>query len=196
MNRCLCNVKIRDLLKQNTELQQRNSELVLENRKLKNSDFQQSLLSSKDTLKKRYISYNEYGEMLQELTDYLLDYIKTNNIKFDAIFAPPRGAVPIAIHLSHHLDIDNIINVGIIEHFKKQSWLLIDDIVDTGKTMINIKNLIKDSNTPITAYTASLFYKSHSDFKPDYYVYETSDWIVFPWEKLDEKPNRKKYEHL
>jgi len=30
--------------------------------------------------------------------------------------------------------------------------------------------------------TAALFYKKRAMFTPDYYVEETANWIVFPWE--------------
>ena len=30
--------------------------------------------------------------------------------------------------------------------------------------------------------TATLYYKKHSILKPDYYIRETKDWVVYPWE--------------
>jgi len=59
--------------------------------------------------------------------------------------------------------------------------LVVDDLVDTGKT---IKGLLQD--------TAVIFYKPRSIVKPTFYVTEVpnDEWIVFPWEHLDEMPNR------
>jgi hypoxanthine phosphoribosyltransferase len=42
--------------------------------------------------------------------------------------------------------------------------------------------LIKEALPNATIKTAVLFYKPKSKIKPDYYVEETTDWIVFPWE--------------
>ena len=33
--------------------------------------------------------------------------------------------------------------------------------------------------------TVTIYYKPHSVFKPDYYADVTSDWIIFPWERLE-----------
>ncbi|MCK4844739.1 MAG: phosphoribosyltransferase, partial [Candidatus Heimdallarchaeota archaeon] len=30
--------------------------------------------------------------------------------------------------------------------------------------------------------SATLYYKKHSIIKPDYYIKETENWVVYPWE--------------
>lgn len=55
--------------------------------------------------------------------------------------------------------------------------LIIEDIVDTGKTAEFLK-----SKFPNSKFFA-LHYKSQkSSYKPDYFLWETNDWIVYPWE--------------
>jgi hypoxanthine phosphoribosyltransferase len=59
--------------------------------------------------------------------------------------------------------------------------LLVDDVVDTGKSMVLIKkHLSRQGAKEIKLLT--LYYKPWSVVKPDFYSKETSDWIVFPWE--------------
>lgn len=64
-----------------------------------------------------------------------------------------------------------------------KSILVIDDIADTGHTLELVTELLKKGVPTATIQTAVLFYKLKSKVKPNYYVEETADWIVFPWEK-------------
>jgi len=38
--------------------------------------------------------------------------------------------------------------------------------------------------------SASLYYKPKSTYRPDFFINETTSWIVFPWEQYDEKPSQ------
>ncbi|MDZ7586622.1 MAG: phosphoribosyltransferase family protein, partial [Patescibacteria group bacterium] len=62
--------------------------------------------------------------------------------------------------------------------------LLFDDVADTGKSFqFTREHLQKNKVKSIT--TASLLYKPHSIFKPYYYGYQTSAWIIFPYEVIE-----------
>lgn len=63
--------------------------------------------------------------------------------------------------------------------------LVVDDLVDSGKTLDFVLTLLKQYAPDATIKTAVLFYKKSSIIKPDYYVEETADWIVFPWESVN-----------
>lgn len=66
---------------------------------------------------------------------------------------------------------------------KYNNILIVDDLVDTGKTVEFVKNHFKNELPNNSIKIAALYYKpKKSVIKPDYYVEETSDWIVFPWE--------------
>lgn len=62
------------------------------------------------------------------------------------------------------------------------SILIVDDLVDSGKSISFVVDLVKKHAPYATVKTAALFYKRCSIIKPDYYAQETLDWIVFPWE--------------
>lgn len=123
---------------------------------------------------KEKISYNYYGELVNLLFE------KIKNLTIDCIFAPPRGGLPIATHLSHFLGDKPII----FEIKEGENILYVDDIVDTGNTLFEAKK--KNPNI----ISCSIFYKTRSIIKPDYYVLETKNWIIFPWERDNEIPNR------
>lgn len=67
---------------------------------------------------------------------------------------------------------------------KNKKVLLVDGISDSGNTLLEaIKYLKREKPQAIT--TATLFYKPHSIFKPDFFVQETTDWILFPYEATE-----------
>lgn len=64
--------------------------------------------------------------------------------------------------------------------------LIVDDVVDTGKTIEKVLETFKEKcgqQCDVEIKVASVYYKPEfSSFKPDFYVHETSDWIIFPHE--------------
>ncbi len=127
---------------------------------------------------KEFMSYSEYGLLVSELTNMIKNSKKTKNLKY--IYSPPRGGLPIAVHLSHFLELDFLKENVDRTTIPYDQLLVVDDVVDTGKTLKWFRVFL----------TASLHYKPKSPFKPNFYVKETTNWIVYPWEKPDEIPNR------
>jgi hypoxanthine phosphoribosyltransferase len=64
--------------------------------------------------------------------------------------------------------------------------LLIDDLIENGITLAKLYSKIRRiENVDRKIKTAVLFIKPGNKFKADYYVEETKDWIVFPYEKKE-----------
>jgi len=125
---------------------------------------------------KRTITYDEYGILVKRLVDMLKNDPRTKEIK--TVYGISRGGLPIAIHLSHFMHW-NFTNDLFYDHY--EHTIVVDDIADTGITLKKCGNLY---------LTATIFYKQRSEIKPDFYVEETDKWIVFPWEDVNEIPNR------
>jgi hypoxanthine phosphoribosyltransferase len=66
-------------------------------------------------------------------------------------------------------------------NIKDKKTLLVDDIVDTGKSLNLAKTHLQQQGASQTI-TATLYAKPHSTTMPDYYEKQTSRWVVFPWE--------------
>lgn len=67
--------------------------------------------------------------------------------------------------------------------------LLVDDMVDSGKTIVKVVEHLKKAYPAVTdVRVAVLWWKSHSAFKPDYYVdyLEDNPWIHQPFEIYDD----------
>lgn len=115
--------------------------------------------------KKHYYLWEEFGEDAKTIARH----IKKQKLRFDGVWGPPRGGLPLAVVLSHALDLP------LLTKPKSKKTLIVDDIADTGKTL-----------QPYAAsnFIATLFYHSESTFEPNLWLRKKSRaWIVFPWEK-------------
>ena len=133
--------------------------------------------SSRD---KEFISYLHFDVYMGQL----VEMIKKSNIIKDIkhIVGIPRGGLPVAVHLSHYLNID-LENPNFLLEEEYKNTLMVDDIAHTGDTLLHYHSLG-------FIYSATLYYKASSLIKPTFYVREATKWIVFPWEDPDEVPNR------
>ena len=68
------------------------------------------------------------------------------------------------------------------------SLLIIDDVFDSGRSIEALVRELRHTcrkNTPDVIKIATVYYKPNknvTDMKPDYYLKETDDWLVFPHE--------------
>ncbi len=74
---------------------------------------------------------------------------------------------------------------GIDEDISGHNVLVIDDVADTGVTLKAVVDYIKNNLKPKELKVATLHYKPWSVIKPDYYLSEVRDWIVYPWEYVE-----------
>ena len=102
----------------------------------------------------------------------------------------------IAIRTSYYQGIDKVANqvqvhnLGyLLENLNyDDSLLLIDDVFDRGRSIEAILNELQRltrRNMPKNIKVATVWYKPSKNvtqIKPDYYVHETSQWLVFPHE--------------
>jgi len=130
---------------------------------------------------KQHISSSRFHTLLSRLSVRILENRKED---FDFLYGIPRGGLVPAVYLSHALDIP--LWTGFEKQYPKR-LLVVDDIADTGKTLLDMR-----LNTPsdMLVRMATVFYKRRSVVEPDFYEEVTDKWIVFPWEDVKEKPNR------
>ena len=98
--------------------------------------------------------------------------IKKTGIKVSAVYGNPRGGLPLAVRLSHLLDVPLLMETWNAD----ENCLYVDDIVDTGKTAECAR-----TNWRVVA----LYWNPKAGWRPDFYVYlkPHDSWINFPWEK-------------
>ncbi len=142
-------------------------------------------------MKKIYYSYEEYKQDLKALTEKI-------NQPFDAILGIARGGLSMAQMLGEYYELREVyaINtIGYDDTHKKESVevfnipdlksaktvLVVDDIVDSGDTLIEVLDVLNDRYPNISFMTASLFYKKTAKITPTWYVKEPKGWIEFFW---------------
>ena len=142
---------------------------------------------------KRYYSYDECIEDCK----ILLPQIKSYNP--DALVSVARGGLVIGHLISEalntrdiytinsiHYDDDkklntfDIFNVPDLTNFRKV--VLIDDIIDSGETMVEIKKILTQKYPECEFKIATIFYKTTALIKADFTVQEAKNWIEFFWE--------------
>jgi len=144
-------------------------------------------------LEKYYYGYDEFKKDTQVLVNKCRDY------EPEILLAVARGGLTLAHLMSQALDMRNlytlnsihyegemkldsfnIFNIPDVSHAKKV--LIIDDIVDSGETMVEILKILEDKFPGVEFKLATLFYKKTAVLKPDFAVREANEWIDFFWE--------------
>jgi len=128
---------------------------------------------------KTYVSYKQYEEMVDKISVWV-KHMSNEIDNIGAIYGLPRGGLPIAVELSHRLNLPLLMNYYDRKVVTDKKVLVVDDIADTGNTLKDFDN---ENNVICT-----LHYHQQSVVKPNYYVEEKGDrWIVYPWEEKDSK---------
>ena len=145
------------------------------------------------------VSWDYAYQLLIELAEK----VRRSNYKPDLIVGISRGGWPPARVISDLLENPNIANIKaefyldlgrtseepvitqmISAPINGKKVLLVDDVADTGKTLKLVHDkLIEDGAEDVKV--ATLYYKPWSVFRPDFYMVETSVWVVFPWERYE-----------
>jgi hypoxanthine phosphoribosyltransferase len=77
-----------------------------------------------------------------------------------------------------------IVTQPISEDISNKNVLVVDDVADTGMSLtVALDHVVEKGAGNIK--TATVYYKPHSTFKPDFFADTTSNWIIFPWERLE-----------
>jgi hypoxanthine phosphoribosyltransferase len=114
--------------------------------------------------KKVKITWNEFDLMVRKLAKM----IKNSRIKFDGVYGIPRGGLPLAVFLSHELQIPVLL-------YPTKNTLVVDDISDNGFTLERMKN----------KKIATLYSTDWTVTPPNWFVKKKESknhWIIFPWE--------------
>jgi len=77
-----------------------------------------------------------------------------------------------------------VISQTIMVPVKGFNVLVVDDVADTGESLkVAVEHL--DACGAKAIKTATLYYKPQSILKPDFFIIQTEQWIIFPWERLE-----------
>ena len=147
-------------------------------------------------MEKIFLGWDEITALINEIQKDTSHLDSSKN----AIIGIARGGLIPAVMLSHLKDNIPVYAIGTrsykeekrqedviyqelnLDEIKQYSNIfVVDDICDTGKTFLQIKNKILHPSL----ISCSIIYREDAAYKPDYYGVQILDkkWIVFPWEK-------------
>ena len=127
---------------------------------------------------KKYISWKDYDGYINKIDDWIAQQECYEDLELGAVYGLPRGGLPIAVSLSHRLELPILMNYYDRKVVTNKKILVVDDIADTGQTLEDFDN---EHNIICTFH-----YHKQSLVRPNYYVEEKGDdWIVYPWETID-----------
>lgn len=149
------------------------------------------------------ISWEEYYSLIKSLKNKIKD--DANN--FDQILCLARGGLFVGDALSRYLNIPLAIlftssyrlsqtsgELHIDDNIAKQNnkfgtrILLVDDLIDSGKTFVGVSKYLQDNHDIELLKTACIWKKDTAIFTPDYFVSTSKheDWFNQPFEVLED----------
>ena len=81
---------------------------------------------------------------------------------------------------TNKLDTIQIFNVPDLSKYTK--ILLVDDIIDSGESMVEIKRELLKRYPNLDIKIATVFYKEKALLLPEFKVKEANDWVEFFWD--------------
>ncbi len=78
------------------------------------------------------------------------------------------------------LDSVEVFNIPNLSAYKRV--LLIDDIVDSGESLSEIKRVLEEKFPHIELKIATIFYKKTALLEPEFSVKEAKEWVEFYWD--------------
>jgi len=138
-----------------------------------------------------------YNEFLQDL-DFIEKEIKHHSP--DTLLAIARGGMTLGHFLAERLETREIYTLNAVSYENnrkigkpkifnipdlsgKKKVLLLDDISDSGETLYEVKEVLKQKYPHLEIISATIFYKDKTKIIPEIHVKKTDKWIVFFWDK-------------
>jgi len=145
-------------------------------------------------MEKYYYSYEEFIKDTKELIASSRDF------NADVLLGIARGGLTLGHFMGEALNTRNVYTLNSIHYegtqkldtfeifnipdlSKASKVLILDDIVDSGETMVEILKILKQKFPHVEFKLATIFYKKTALLQPDFAVKEATQWIEFFWEK-------------
>ncbi len=139
-----------------------------------------------------YYSY----ESFQKDVNFLIKEVET--YQPDIILAVARGGVTLGHFMAEGLDLRALYTLNSIHYDDQQKLetievfnipnlgenrriLVVDDIIDSGESMVEIMQVLKQKYPDNVYKSAVLFYKKDALIQPDFTCHEAKEWIEFFW---------------
>jgi xanthine phosphoribosyltransferase len=144
-------------------------------------------------MEKYYYGYDEFREDVKALHQQIKEYDP------DTLLAIARGGLTLGhalanamntrrhftfntIHYDGTKKLDTLRIFNIPDLSDARRVLILDDIADSGETLVAVLQQLQELYPDVTFKIATLFYKPDSLIQPDFTLKEAPAWIDFFWE--------------
>jgi len=141
-----------------------------------------------------FYSYDEFARDVKDMAHKVRDEFNP-----EAILAVARGGLTLghslatalenrnlftlnSIHYEESKKLDTIEIFNIPDMSKFSKILLVDDIIDSGESMVEIKRALFKIYPNLDVKIATIFYKPKALLLPEFKVKEADDWVEFFWD--------------
>jgi xanthine phosphoribosyltransferase len=141
----------------------------------------------------RYYSYEEFKEDVNTLAKEIKPYAP------DVILAVARGGMTLGHFLAEALEMRSLYSINSVHYeetrkldtinifnipdlSKAKRVVIVDDIIDSGETMIEIERVLHAKYPEVDFKIAAVFYKEKALLRPDFAAREATEWIEFFWD--------------
>ena len=141
----------------------------------------------------RYYSYEEFKEDVNTLAKEIKPYNP------DVILAVARGGMTLGHFLAEALEMRSLFSINSVHYeetrkldtinifnipdlSKAKRVVIVDDIIDSGETMIEIERVLHAKYPEVDFKIAAVFYKEKALLRPDFAAREATEWIEFFWD--------------
>jgi len=131
--------------------------------------------------------------------------IRVSGFKPDILLGISVGGLVPIVFLSRLLGVKDILTIAVSSYTNKEqkklrllnapdkkylkgkSILIVDDICDSGNTIMFVKDFLKSKKTGQVKSATLFLNKKHHKLTPDYYAKVVNKWVVFPWDKFEKE---------
>ncbi len=142
-------------------------------------------------MSKIYYPYSEFREDLKILTQKI-------DQPFDTIVPISRGGLSMGQMLGEFYNLREVYAINTIGYEDREKLdevkvfnipdlqeakrvLIVDDIADSGDTLVKVLRVLRSSYPEVIFLTATIFFKPTSCIEPTWWVKEPKGWIEFFW---------------
>ena len=135
--------------------------------------------------KKLLITWDEFDDAVSELTNQVI-----RDGKPDIIVGIARGGLPLAVTLSHQLNVPLVVPTYGHSYamISDKNILIVDDISDTGQEMR--QQLLHADQFGCEQVRTLVLIEREGTIQPTTYKWKWIDknqgWVIFPWERKNE----------
>jgi len=134
------------------------------------------------------LSWSQFDVAVCEIARHIASQLGTSDRSDVVLLGVPRGGLCLAVALSHALELPMVPALSSVK--PSHRVVIVDEIVDTGDTMIETIQSVRTSGAQVEMFVAWVGRAGHkSALNTVTFIsteHDTDEWFHFPWEQNDD----------